>query len=194
MTKISAPLLALSLILIFAPPAAAAEDEYAAVREQLETCFTCHGENGGSKDPKFPILAGQHMFYLYVQLKDFKAGRRASEVMSEFVAGLSKDEMRTIATFFSKQDWPKIGYRAEAEMAKAGARAASAGQCFQCHLGGYEGVSGVPRLAGQYPEYLNKTMLDFKTRRRNNAAAKSSLTESYSAEDIAAMAAYLGEM
>ncbi len=45
----------------------AAEDEYAAIRETLETCFTCRGPNGASTEAEFPILAGQHYFYLYVQ-------------------------------------------------------------------------------------------------------------------------------
>ena len=41
--------------------AVAAEDEYAAVRDKLEACFGCHGENGASENPEVPILAGQHM-------------------------------------------------------------------------------------------------------------------------------------
>ncbi len=40
------------------------------------------------------------------------------------------------------------GFRADdAEVADA-ERAATSGMCVQCHLGGYEGNSGVPRLAG----------------------------------------------
>ena len=55
---------------------AAQEDEYAAIRDKLEGCFACHGDNGASEDPQFPIIAGQHLYYLYVQLRDFEAGRR----------------------------------------------------------------------------------------------------------------------
>ena len=72
-----------------------------------------------------------------------------------------------------------------------GETSAAAGQCVQCHLGGYEGDSRIPRLAGQYLEYLKNTMLDFKNKIRNNSPAKGSLLVSYSNDEIAAMAEYL---
>ena len=172
----------------------AAGDDYARVRETLETCFGCHGENGASAQPQFPILAGQHFYYLYVQLKDFKAGRRQSTEMAPIVAQLSKEDMRNIARFFSEQEWPNVGYRAEPGLAKTGEIATVAGQCVQCHLGGYEGNSRIPRVAGQYVQYLRKTMLDFKSKARNNSPAKSSLMKTYSAEEIAGMAEFLANM
>ena len=174
--------------------AQAAEDAYAEQRDTLETCFACHGENGASTEAEFPILAGQHFYYLYVQLKDFKAGRRASAVMEEFVVGLTRDDMKALAKFFSEQTWPNIGYRADPARAGMGEVAATGGQCVQCHLGGYEGNSGTPRVAGQHLAYLEKTMLDFKSKARANAAAKSSLMQSYSAEDIKKMAEFLAGM
>ena len=174
--------------------AQAAEDEYAAIRETLETCFVCHGPNGASTQAEFPILAGQHLYYLYVQMKDFKTGLRASAVMEEFVAVLSRDDMKTLAKFFSEQTWPNIGYRADPALAGKGQVATVAGQCVQCHLGGYEGNSRIPQVAGQHPQYLKKTMMDFKTKDRMNSPAKSSLMQSFSAEDIAGMAEFLGGM
>ncbi len=228
--------------------AGAQEDEYAAVRDKIEACFSCHGVNGASQDPQFPIIAGQHLHYLYVQLKDFGSGRRISPMMTEIVAGsriaenvaasaqagrpdtsapaeaagdlrikeqpaetsrpapaeppvmtdvatgLTKAEMLTIAKFFSEQEWPNIAYTADPDEAGKGETATVAGQCVQCHRGGYEGDSRIPRLGGQYPAYLKKTMLDFKSKERNNSPAKSSLMASYSAGDLAAMAEYLGEM
>ncbi|MCH8001201.1 MAG: hypothetical protein IIA34_06020 [Proteobacteria bacterium] len=184
----------LFLGLLVVGPAAAEEDKYAAIRETLDTCFTCHGPNGVSDDPQIPILAGQHMYYLYVQLKDFKAERRVSPVMIEFVSILTKEEMRAIATFFSEQEWPNIGYRADPARARKGEVATIAGQCVQCHRGGYEGSSGTPHLAGQHAAYLEKTMLDFKSKARANAAAKSSLMKTYSAEQISSMAEFLAGM
>ena len=127
-------------------------------------------------------------------MRDFKAGRRASEVMEEIMAEFDRDEMKTLAEFFSEQPWPNIGYRADPARARQGLVATVAGQCVQCHLGGYEGDSRIPRLAGQHPEYLERTMLDFKSKYRLNSPAKSSLIESYSAEDIAGMAEFLGGM
>ncbi len=184
----------LFLGLLVVGPAAAEEDKYAAIRETLDICFTCHGPNGVSDDPQIPVLAGQHMYYTYVQLKDFKAERRVSPVMIEFVSVLTKEEMRAIATFFSEQEWPNIGYRADPARARKGEVATIAGQCVQCHRGGYEGSSGTPHLAGQHAAYLEKTMRDFKSKARANSAAKSSLMKTYSAEQISSMAEFLAGM
>ncbi len=211
---------ALGLIVV-GQAVAVEEDKYAAIRNKLEACFICHGKDGVPKDPEIPVLAGQHMYYTYVQLKDFQAGRRISPVMTELMTGrtveelfanssqsggsnmpvmtevatfLTKEEMRAIATFFSEQSWPNIGYRADPARARKGETATIAGQCVQCHLGGYEGSSGTPRVAGQHFAYLEKTMLDFKSKARNNAAAKSSLMKTYSAEDIRRMAEFLAGM
>ncbi len=221
MNRVATLILVLGLGLLVSPRVVAAEDEYAAVRDKLDACFTCHGKNGVSQDPQIPIIAGQHLYYLYVQLKDFSAGRRVSPIMTEVVTGLSvedvlarnfpsarpdspvmtevaigltKEEMLTIAKFFSEQAWPNIGYRAEPEKAGQGETATVAGQCVQCHLGGYEGNSRIPRVAGQFPAYLSKTMLDFKSKERNNSPAKSTLMKSYSEADIAAMAEFLADM
>ena len=166
-------------------------DEYADIRPQLTLCFTCHGQNGISTQPKYPIIAGQHYYYLYVQLKDFKSGYRASEIMGPMVKLLEKKQMKALAKFFSEQTWPVIGYTPIKERDQLGETSAAAGQCVQCHLGGYEGDSRIPRLAGQYPEYLLNTMLDFKNKIRNNSPAKGSLLVSYSNDEIATMAEYL---
>ena len=154
MQEFGKPLLCVALLLGALGHADAAADEYAAIREKLQACFGCHGENGRSENPEIPILAGQHMYYTYVQLKDFEAGHRVSPIMTEVMTGLTaedilakgfqaaradapvmgeiatiltKDEMRMMATFFSEQEWPNIGYRADAEKAKRGAVATVAG-------------------------------------------------------------------
>ena len=166
-------------------------DEYADIRPQLTLCFTCHGQNGVSTQPKYPIIAGQHFYYLYVQLKDFKTAYRSSEIMGPIAKLLEKKQMIAMAKFFSEQKWPNIGYSPIKERAQLGETSAAAGQCVQCHLGGYEGDSRIPRLAGQYPEYLKNTMLDFKNKIRNNSPAKGSLLVSYSNDEIAGMAEYI---
>ena len=168
---------------------AAAQD----LSARIEVCAGCHGlESGLPEDPEVPIIWGQHFYYLYVQLKDYKAGRREHEVMTEMVADLSKEEMQALAQHFSKKPWPALGFRASDQDVSAGRAASAAGQCVQCHLGGYEGNSRVPRLAGQKPSYLEATMLDFKTKARANSPAKGSLLSSYDDETIAAMARFLG--
>lgn len=176
-------------------------DKYVSVRGKIQECFACHGETGSrvsddnqpkASTPEYPILAGQEFFYLYTQLKDFKSGLRENAIMSPIASTIEKDEMMLVAEYFSEQNWPDIGFRAEPEDIKAGKKVVNAGQCVACHLGSFRGNSRVPRLAGQYPEYLNKTMLDFKNKVRANAAAKASLFKTFSEEEIRAVANYLG--
>lgn len=181
--------LALGLVLVSLQSTASAQD--ATIEQKVQRCFECHGIGGASEQAKYPILAGQHLHYLYVQLKDFKSGLRSNPEMSEIAATLSKEDMLAFAEYFSKQTWPRNRYETDPKKVKRGEVAASAGQCVQRHLGGYEGNSRIPRLAGLQPEYLKKTMLDFKSKARANSAAKGSLMASYSHEDIEALADFL---
>lgn len=180
------------LALLATVPAQAQDDQYAEIRDIIEKCDGCHGKNGASTDDAFPIIGGQQLHYVYVQLKDFKARRRDHEIMSPLAAELEKNQMLLLGKFYSEQTWPNIGYRPDPSEEAKGRTASDAGQCVACHLGGYEGNSRIPRLAGQHPAYLDKTMQDFKTKARNNAAAMSSLMGVFSNEDISAMAEFHG--
>ena len=169
-------------------------DEYAKIRDTLETCMTCHGEAGLPKEDNIPILAGQELYYIYVQLKDIKSELRKSEVMAPFLEDLEREQMMALAKYFSEQKWPRIQFKGNPETVRKGEMAASAGQCVACHLGSYTGNSRVPRLAGQHPKYLEKTMLEFKNKIRKNSPAKGSLMSSFSDADIAAMAEFIGNL
>ncbi len=177
----------LALILLAAGASAQAQE----LSEKIEICNGCHGESGRPAEPDVPIIWGQEFYYLYVQLKDYKAGRRTNEIMSDIVIDLSKEEMQALSQHFSEQTWPAIGYAASDADAARGSTAADAGQCPQCHLGKYQGNSRVPRLSGQQPAYLERTMFEFKNKVRLNSPAKSSLFAAYEDADIAAMAHFL---
>ena len=160
--------------------------------EKVKLCISCHGEGALPIKGNIPIIAGQEFYYLYVQLKDYKAGRRTNQIMSEIVPDLEKNDMKALAERFSKMSWPSTGFGTdEADIARAKSAAAS-GMCTQCHLGSYRGNSRVPRLAGQQVEYLETTMLDFKNKHRLNSPAKGSLLAAYDDADIAALARYIG--
>lgn len=177
---------ALLLWLFLLSPAQSTE-----LTERIQVCVGCHGDNGLPTQANIPIIAGQHYYYLYVQLKDYKAGRRDSEFMTDIVQDLSKEDMKTLAQHFSEQSWPKNGFRADDTDTAIAQSAATSGMCVQCHLGGYEGNSSVPRLAGQQAAYLERTMLEYKNKIRMNAQAKGSLFATYDDEDIGALARYL---
>ena len=184
--------LILITITLFSNNVLSEEDKYASVRETIQTCFTCHGVNGVSHLPNYPILAGQQFYYLYVQLKDFKSGLRENAVMLPLIANMNKEDMKLIAEFFSEQKWPNTVYRINAQQEAAGLKVVHAGQCVACHLGSFNGNSRIPRLANQHIEYLNRTMLDFKHKVRNNVQPMNALFATFSEEEIKAVADYLG--
>jgi len=184
------PLVLISTLLL-SGTISAEEDKFAPVKDKLQTCFACHGENGASSMAAFPILAGQEFYYMYVQLKDMKKGLRESAVMGPIAASLEKSEMKLMAEFFSKQAWPETSYTIDTKQATAGKLVADAGQCVACHLGDLRGNSRVPRLANQHPDYLNATMLDFKNGVRKNSPAVATLLKTYSEQELKDVAAYL---
>ena len=169
-------------------------DEFAAVAEIISSCEVCHGERGASTQQLYPILAGQEFYYLYVQLKDFKSGLRDDPTMGPLASVLEKDQMQLLAQYFSEQSWPQYEYVVDEQRSNVGLTVISAGQCVACHLGAFHGNSRVPRVAGQHPDYLAKTMLDFKTKSRNNSPAKGSLMASFKDEQIIAVARYLSAL
>jgi len=169
----------------------AQETPPAEIAEKVAECAACHGEDGRPVMEEAPIIWGQEYFYIYTQLRDYEAARRENEIMQPVVADMGRDEMKAIAEYFSKLKWPDIAYQSSEEDRAQGRRVATAGQCTQCHLGSYMGDSRIPRMAGQTVTYLEKTMLDFKHKRRMNAPEMAALMASFSEEEIRAMAGYL---
>jgi cytochrome c553 len=173
---------------LLAPVAAPAQT----IEEKAQICSACHGENGVPQDKATPVIAGQHQGYLYLQLRDYKSGARANDLMASIAGALERDEMLAIAEYFSKQPWPRLGQPpASAETTAAARRANAAIGCTGCHLGEYQGDGTQPRLAGQSRDYLARTMEDFRTRARANNPGMTDLMRAASEADIAAMADYL---
>ena len=81
-------------------PAAAATPP---VNDKAQVCAACHGADGNSPAPLFPRIAGQHRDYLYQALQDYKAGRRKNPIMAAQVEALSKQDMESLAAWFSSQ-------------------------------------------------------------------------------------------
>ncbi len=71
--------------------------------EWVERCNRCHGVNGNSTDPRFPMLASQRVEYLQKALLDYHARTRKSGEMAAMAAGLSDDDVDNIAAFYAHQ-------------------------------------------------------------------------------------------
>jgi len=184
-------LLALLALLALLPVCAMAQDA-AAGKEKAAVCGACHGVDGNSTIPQYPILAGQTARYLYLQLKDFKEGRRKDPLMSPMAANLSKKDMLDLAAYFAAQKPTSQNSRGDASKAARGKQVADAALCTMCHLGGFSGQNEIPRNAGQHYEYLVKQLKDFKVKNRTNDAGNmTAVMRTISDEDIEALAAYI---
>lgn len=188
-------LLALGLALT---PAAAADrlttpPGAAPVPEKAQVCLACHGEKGVPIDASIPIISGQMEGYLYLQLRDMKAGVRKVEPMEPILADLTRDDLAQLAAYFSGLPWPDIGQpRAPKDVTQRALTANESVGCTGCHLDRYQGYSAVPRLAGQSSAYLAKTIADFRSRTRANNPGMSDLMNATSQPDLDALAQFLG--
>jgi cytochrome c553 len=166
-----------------------------AVRAKAQVCVACHGPDGNSQNPAYPILAGQTWRYIYIELKDFKAGRRSDPVMSPIAQTLSPEDMIALGNFFAAQKPLPIAFQADGAKVEAGRKTSDAVLCPMCHLGGFVGQNDIPRVAGQYPQYVKKQLEDFKTRRRTNDAGNmTSVAATLSEQDIENLSQYIANL
>jgi cytochrome c553 len=164
-------------------------------RKIAEPCFACHGPSGNSQNPDYPVLAGQSWRYIYIELKDFKEGRRNDPVMSPMTANLTRDDMIALGNFFQAQKPLPIAFKADGARVEAGRKVSDAVLCPMCHLGGFVGQNEIPRVAGQYPQYIKKQLRDFKARRRTNDAGNmTSVAATLSDDDIENLAQYIANL
>jgi len=160
--------------------------------EKAKVCAACHGVDGNSTSPQYPKLAGQTARYIYIQLKDFKEGRRTNAAMSLFAANLSKEDMWAIGAYFESQKQAPSTYKVEGAKVVEGKQIADDALCTMCHLGGFAGQNEVPRVAGQHYEYIVKQLKDFRARNRTNDAGNmTSVTKGLTDDQIDKLAQYI---
>jgi cytochrome c553 len=165
------------------------------IEQKAQVCTACHGESGIPQQKTTPVIWGQQLGYLYVQLRDYKSGARKNDQMSAVAAPLERDDMMALAQYLSQKPWPDLAQPRASQAAAAQAlRATSSVVCTSCHQEGYEGEGTQPRLAGQQKDYLAQTMLDFRDGKRGNNPGMSDLMKSISESDIAAIGEYLAGM
>jgi cytochrome c553 len=182
-----------ALTITLAVPLSPATAQTAEQKAQL--CSACHGESGVPQQKTTPVIWGQQLGYLYLELRDYKSGARKNDQMSAVVAGLERDDMLALAQYFSQKPWPVLGQPAAPQAVAAQAlRATTAVVCTSCHQESYMGEGTQPRLAGQQKDYLAQTMLDFRDGKRANNPGMSDLMKSISESDIPPIAEYLAGM
>jgi len=105
-------LIAVSILaLAGASSGAFARDYEAGKKKAAEVCAACHGEDGNKPiTPDTPRLAGQYYDYLVHSLEQYKSGKRQNPMMTPMAQPLSKDDIRNLAQYFSKQQGLSVKY------------------------------------------------------------------------------------
>lgn len=140
----------------------------------VTACQPCHGAQAA---PTFPRLDGQHAAYLEKQLREYKSGKRQSDVMAPLIAVLKKGQIAGMAAHFAGQtpaqgavQSPDLAGRGKA-LYEDGNRATGVPGCIGCHLANGAGSQRYPRLAGQPQAYTVQQLADFKSGKRSNDRA-----------------------
>lgn len=152
-------------------------------------CANCHGEDGNSKYPEVPNLAGQNPAYLLEQIRKFGAGQRKDEFMQGLIKVLSDDERVQIALFYSESK--VVPSAADPVLVKRG-KDTFGKLCVRCHGEEARGNETIARLAGQKREYLMVSLKRYRDRTGERIdplmqIATGPLTD----DDIKAVTAYL---
>ena len=90
----------LPIVLALLAGAAQARDPVAG-KAKAGMCATCHGPLGISQLPNAPHLAGQPAIYTIEQLKNYRSGKRANEVMAVMAKPLSDTDIDDLAAWYA---------------------------------------------------------------------------------------------
>lgn len=163
-------------------------------KEKSTLCQGCHGELGISPTSNVPNLAGQWSAYIMRQLRDFWAGSRSDQLMTDMAGTVTNtSDAFDISAYFASQNL-MTGTPHKNEI---GERLYVIYRCISCH--GEEGKGRpqnnamFPIIGGQQKEYLIKQLDDFREGRRESdmSGTMPSLAKRMSAAETEAVADYL---
>jgi len=147
----------LAALTFAATPGHAAEAQ-TALGGKLVVCGVCHGVDGSPKLEGVPIIWGLQENYILKQLREFKHGERASDVMKKVAINLTEEELAPAAAYFATNNWPE-----RAKNASSSAPPPTMAICEACHQQKLVGGVAAPRLAGQRYDYLVESMGHLRT-------------------------------
>ena len=78
--------------------------------EWVQRCERCHGLNGNSTDPRFPMLAGQDEDYLRKALQAYASGERKTSVMHAMSEPLSESDIERIVQHYASERPKSVVY------------------------------------------------------------------------------------
>jgi cytochrome c553 len=203
----------LSLSLLAGSAIAEETGDAAAGATKAATCTACHGLNGNSTNPEWPVLAGQNANYLRDQVERIRAGKRINALMLPMVQNLTGQDIADLGAFFATQT--PAGHEADPSYWKAGEKLYRGGSaargipaCMACHgpQGRGNPAAGYPALQAQHAVYTVKQLNDYagdtryskddkgRSQAGPNAQIMNTIAARLSAEDRRNLASYIQGM
>jgi len=169
-----------------------------------QVCAACHGADGNATSPANPKLAGQHPDYLYKQLVNFvpqkgaKEAERANAIMAGMAAGLSDADRRDLAAYFATQPLKPSSARNKdlvtlgQSIWRGGIAEKGVPACSGCHGPAGAGIPAqYPRLGGQWADYTESQLTQFRAGTRRNNAQMMTISARLSDTEMKAVADYI---
>ena len=174
----------------------------AAGQAKAQACVACHGADGNRAGSGFPSLAGQVPGYIAGQLLAFKSGKRANAIMMGLAQPLSAEDMADLDAWYASQmiaprsvSEEQLALASEGEsLYRGGSAELAIPACMACHGPAGRGMpSNYPRVAGQWPEYLESQLLAFKSGERAGKIM-GPIAHRLSAQQIHALSVYMSAL
>jgi cytochrome c553 len=185
-----------------AASALAQEGSVEAGRTKSATCAACHGVDGNSVTPDWPMLAGQHASYIVRQLRAFKSGERTDVTMKPFADMLSEQDMLDVAAYFEAQkptpkgaDPSLVGLGQQIYRGGVAARGVPA--CIACHGpdGSGNPLASYPSISWQHAAYTTKQLNAYRAGDRRSDVDLNQMmrnvAEQLFDDEIRALASYM---
>ena len=186
------------------PPAAKKADLGKGANLATTVCAACHSVDGNSIGKDFPKLAGQHETYLHKQLINFKPkegakdAERSNGIMMGMAMPLSDDDMRNVSAYYAGQKLKPVSAKNKDTVAlgqkiyRGGIAEKGVPACAGCHSPTGAGIPAqYPRLAGQFAEYTETQLVNFRNGTRKNSVPMMDIALRLSDAEMKAVADYI---
>ena len=165
------------------------------IKDKVEVCKGCHGDNFVSQMENIPSLSGQLDQYIQWQLVYFRSGARKNEQMQPIVEGMTNEDVRNLGAYFAALPPLKADKDDNPDLSAKGQQSAAGRRCVSCHGDNFAGTKAVARIAGQREDYLAKTLREYKDNTRHGYdATMAEVMQPITPEQIADLAYYIAHV
>lgn len=137
-----------------------------AVEALSASCAGCHGTDGTSVGMASPTIAGLPKEYFVEAMVSYKTDMKPSTVMGRVAKGYSDKQVEAMAAYFHDKPFGRPGGQATDAARVVKGKALAGKYCEKCHENEGRDADGVGVLAGQKLTYMEFSVADFVSGKR----------------------------